>query len=93
MTKAILNFKTDPGTKKQLQAFAAELGVPVSVIMNAQIKQLLRDHTITLSTELQPTVYLEKIMRQVNQDLKTGHDISPTFTSADDMFEHLENRA
>ncbi len=69
MTKIILNIKTDPDTKRQLQRFAAELGVPVSVIMNAQIKQMLRDKRVTLSTELEPTPYLEKIMEQVEADL------------------------
>jgi antitoxin component of RelBE/YafQ-DinJ toxin-antitoxin module len=91
MTKTILNIKTDPDTKKQLQEFAAELGVPVSVIMNAQIKQMLRDRKIILSTELEPTPYLVKIMEEVEEDLKTGRNMSPVFTSAKDMLEHLEN--
>lgn len=69
MTKTILNIKTDPQTKLQIQEFAAELGVPVSVIMNAQIKQMLRDRKIVLSTELEPTPYLVKIMEQVEKDL------------------------
>ena len=72
MTKTILNIKTDPKTKVEIQEFAAELGVPVSVIMNAQIKQMLRDRKIVLSTELEPTPYLIKIMDQVEKDLKTG---------------------
>jgi len=93
MPKTILNIKTDPDTKKQLKEFAAELGVPVSAIMNAQIKQMLRDRKIVLSTELEPTPYLEKIMRQVEADLKTGRNISPTFSSAEEMFEHLEKSA
>jgi len=93
MGKTILNIKTDPDTKQQLKEFAAELGVPVSAIMNAQIKQMLRDRKIVLSTELEPTPYLEKIMRQVEADLKTGRNISPTFSSAEEMFEHLEKSA
>lgn len=78
MTKTILNIKTDPQTKQQIQEFAAELGVPVSVIMNAQIKQMLRDRKIVLSTELEPTPYLVKIMEQVEEDLKTGKNMSKT---------------
>jgi len=69
MNKAILNFRTDPDTKLQIQELAAELGVPVSVILNAQIKQILRDRKLILSTELEPTPYLEKLMRQVETDL------------------------
>ncbi|MGH7142128.1 MAG: hypothetical protein ACREF5_01480 [Candidatus Saccharimonadales bacterium] len=76
MTKTILNIKTDPDTKRQIQVFAAELGVPVSVIMNAQIKQMLRDRKIVLSTELEPTPYLVKIMEQVEEDLKTAKNMT-----------------
>lgn len=76
MSKAILNFKTDPETKRQIQAFAAELGVPVSVIMNAQIKQMLRDRKIILSAQPEPTPYLEKIMKQVEADLVANKNMT-----------------
>jgi antitoxin component of RelBE/YafQ-DinJ toxin-antitoxin module len=91
MTKTILNIKTDPETKVQIQEFAAELGVPVSVIMNAQIKQMLRDRKIVLSTGLEPTPYLVKIMEQVERDLKTGRNMSPAFSTAKDAINYLNS--
>lgn len=90
MPKIILNIKTDPETKQQIQEFAAELGVPVSVIMNAQIKQMLRDRRIVLSTELEPTPYLVKIMEQVEADLKTSKNMTKTFTKAEALA-HLDS--
>lgn len=63
LNKTILNIRTDPETKEQIQMFADELGVPVSVILNAQIKQMLRDRQVIFSTKLEPTPYLEKIIR------------------------------
>ena len=90
MTKTILNIKTDPQTKLQLQEFAAELGVPVSVIMNAQIKQMLRDRKIVLSTELEPTPYLVKIMEQVERDIITGKNITKTYTK-EEALAHLDS--
>ena len=76
MTKTILNIKTEPSTKKQIQEFASELGVPVSVIINAQIKQMLRDRRVILSTELEPAPYLVKIMEQVEKEWKGYHSIT-----------------
>lgn len=76
MTKTILNIKTDLDTKQQIQEFAAELGVPVSVIMNAQIKQMLRDRKVVLSTQLEPTHYLVKIMEQVEEDLRANKNMT-----------------
>ena len=90
MNKTILNIKTDPQTKQQIQEFAAELGVPVSTIMNAQIKQMLRDRKIVLSTELEPTPYLVKIMEQVEEDLKTGKNITKTY-SKEEALAHLDS--
>ena len=90
MNKTILNFRTDPETKEQIQRLAAELGVPVSVILNAQIKQILRDRKLVLSTELEPTPYLETIMRQVESDLSVEKNITRTATSAEALA-HLES--
>jgi antitoxin component of RelBE/YafQ-DinJ toxin-antitoxin module len=90
MTKTILNIKTDPQTKQQIQEFAAELGIPVSVIMNAQIKQMLRDRKIILSTELEPTPYLEKIMKEVEEDLINNRNITHT-NSKEEALAHLRS--
>lgn len=90
MNKATLNIKTDPQIKKQIQEFASELGVPVSVIMNAQIKQMLRDRKIILSTELEPTAYLTKIMTQVEHDIAEKRNTTITNTS-EDITAHLDS--
>jgi antitoxin component of RelBE/YafQ-DinJ toxin-antitoxin module len=90
MTKTIINIKTDPATKQQLQMFASELGVPVSVIMNAQIKQMLRDRKVVLSTELEPTPYLVKIMEQVEKDLADNKNITHT-NSIKEALAHLDS--
>lgn len=90
MTNAVINFKTDPVIKHQVQEFAAELGVPVSTIMNAQIKQMLRDRKVVLTTELTPTPYLEKILRQVEKDMKSGKNMSPEFGNPEDLLAYLE---
>ena len=83
MQKALLYIKLDAEIKRELQEFAAEIGVPVSVLMNAQIKQLLRDRKVTLSAELEPTPYLERVMRQVDADVEAGRNITSTSTAAE----------
>jgi len=90
MSKALLSIKTDNQTKQDLKAFAAELGISSTAFVNIVIRQALRDRRLVLSTALEPTPYLVKIMEEVEEDLKTGRNMSPVFTSAKDMFEHLE---
>lgn len=85
-----LNVKIDVETKRMLKQFADELGVPVSSLVNGTIKQMLRDRKVTFSTALEPTPYLEKIMREADEDLKTGKNIT-SFDSHEKALEHLRS--
>ena len=64
MKTSILNIKTDPETKEQLKAFATNLGLPVSALLNAQIKQMLRTGKVEFEKTLEPTPYLEKLIKE-----------------------------
>ncbi len=90
MSKTIINIKTDAKTKRELKQFAAELGMPMTAIINAQIKQMLRSRTVTLTTDLKPTPYLEKILLDVEEDLKTGKNITRT-NSLEEALAHLDS--
>ena len=85
MNTAILNIKTDPDTKQRLKAFAAEVGLPVSALMNAQIKQMLRNGKIEFSTTLEPTPYLEAIIREADADYRAGKNIVTTKTDKETL--------
>ena len=93
MNTAIINVKIDPETKAQLKAFASQVGLPVSALLNAQIKQMLRTGKVEFSAALEPTPYLENILREVDNDIKTGKNLSPVFDNVDDMFNHLEKHS
>jgi antitoxin component of RelBE/YafQ-DinJ toxin-antitoxin module len=93
MNTVLLTIKTDVDTKDELKSFASELGISTTAFVNLLVKQALRDRRIVLSDTLEPTPYLEKIMKQVESDLKVGKNISPEFESVDEMFEHLEKTA
>lgn len=90
MNNATINIKIDPETKQQVQAFAAELGLPVSAILNAQIKQMLRDRKIELNTKLEPTPYLVDIMDQVEADI-LAKKASRSTASPQELLSHLDS--
>lgn len=90
MNTAILNIKTDPETKQQLKAFAAQVGLPVSALLNAQIKQMLRNGKVEFSTTLEPTPYLEAIIKEAKADYKAGRNIHGPFDTAEAMIAELE---
>ncbi|HSX02267.1 MAG TPA: hypothetical protein VLI05_03030 [Candidatus Saccharimonadia bacterium] len=90
MSNVLLTIKTDPDTKEQLKAFAAELGVSSTAFVNMVVKQALRDRRVVLSTDLEPTAYLEDIMRQAEADYLVDRDITHTKGNRDTL-SHLDS--
>lgn len=89
MSKSVINFKVDTEIKKQAQALAQELGVPLSTVVNAQLKQFLRSRSFSVDDSPVMSEALEDILRQVGKDRENKQNFSPTFTSVDDMFRHM----
>jgi len=68
----ILNLKTDKKLKADAQSLAQELGVPLSTVMNAFLKQFVREREFTLSAnEYRATPYLEQILEEAKSERKT----------------------
>jgi len=90
MNTAILNIKTDPNTKQQLKAFAAQLGLPISALMNAQIKQMLRSGKVEFSTTLVPTAYLKAVIKEAEADYAVGRNLTRV-SSKEELEDYLKN--
>jgi addiction module RelB/DinJ family antitoxin len=90
MSNVLLSIKTDEQTKQDLKAFATELGISSTAVVNMVLKQVLRDRRIVLSTDLEPTPYLEKIMREADDDYKNDRDITHTSSPAE-AITHLDS--
>jgi len=88
-THTILNFKTDKKLKTEAKRVAEEIGVPLSTVLNAFLKQFVRDKEITLSLALKPTPYLERILEEAQEEYARGESIGP-FMNADSLIKHLK---
>jgi addiction module RelB/DinJ family antitoxin len=89
MAKAVINFKIDSEVKEEAQKLARELGMPLSAIVNAQLRELLRTRTLNVSAEPRMTNYLEKIIEGAEQDRKNNKNITRTDT-LDEALAHLD---
>ncbi|HMA79197.1 MAG TPA: type II toxin-antitoxin system RelB/DinJ family antitoxin [Candidatus Paceibacterota bacterium] len=88
-THTILNIKTDKKLKAEAKKVSEELGVPLSTVINAFLKQFVRNKEITLSANpLRPTPYLEQILEEAHIEYQTGK--ARSFESGNDMLEHLK---
>ena len=90
MSNVLLSIKTDEQTKQDLKAFATELGISSTAVVNMVLKQVLRDRRIVLNTDLEPTPYLEMIMREADDDYKNDRDITHT-SSPKETLAHLDS--
>lgn len=74
MNTAIVNVKVDPKIKKQAQTVAQSLGFSLSSLINAYLRQLVRDRKVGFSDiRLELTPYAKRMLKQTQKDFKKGN--------------------
>ena len=86
--KTQVNLKIDNSVKKQAQKMAKELGLSLSSVVNATLKQFARTGELELSSAPKMTPYLEEIVLEARKDYKEGKTSGP-FDNAEDLIKHL----
>ena len=89
--KTMINIKTDKSIKIEAQKVAKELGLPLGTVLNAYLREFIRTKKASFSILPKMTPRLEKLISQVEKDIKAGRNLSPVFTSAEEMDEYLDN--
>lgn len=93
MAKTVLNIKTDPEVKKAAQKLAKEMGVPLSIIVNAQLKRFVDERRVAFEVPLVPNARTRKIIDKAREDFRKGKNISPAFSSGAEMDIWLKKHA
>jgi addiction module RelB/DinJ family antitoxin len=60
--KTIINIKVDKDVKEKAMKTAKDMGVPLSIIINAFLKQFIRYKNVTFTTS-EPSKKLERILK------------------------------
>lgn len=87
--KTLISIKTDVTVKRGVQKIAKEFGIPLSTIVNAYFKGLLRDRRIDFALPLRPNKKTAALLRQAHEDYRNGKNISPVFENAEDAIAYL----
>ncbi len=87
--KTVLNVKTDVEVKQEAQKLAYNLGLSLSAVVNAYLRQFIRDKEVTFSTTRQMTPELEKILGSIDRDIQQGKNVSQPFTSRASLEKYL----
>lgn len=86
--KTVLTIKTDQSLKLQAQKIAEEFGIPLGTILNAFLRQFVRNKEISLNISYQPTKYLSDILNEAESDFKKGLVNGPF--GGDEFINHLK---
>ena len=90
MSKSVINFKIDTEVKEEAQKLAKELGLPLSGIVNSQLRQLLRTRSFELNATPVMTPMLKEIVASVEKDRKANKNITRTY-GLSGAFTHLDS--
>jgi antitoxin component of RelBE/YafQ-DinJ toxin-antitoxin module len=83
MSNALLSIRTDDATKREITEFAGAVGLSVSAFVTVVLKQTVKEGRVILSPNLEPTPYLEKIMREARADRKADRNYTTVKTPAE----------
>jgi len=87
--KTVINIKTDRDVKRGAQKVAEELGLSLSTVINAYLRQFVRNKEIHLSTAPHMSPELEKFLGKVEKDIETGKHFSGPFSSREELDEYF----
>jgi len=90
MAKTILNVRTDTEVKERARRIAGELGVPLSMVVNAFLKEFIREQRVTFACEPQLRPKVARLLKEASEDYRKRRNISPAFATAEEMDAYLD---
>ena len=91
MNTAVVNVKVNPKIKKQAQKVAEDLGLSLSSVVNAYLRQLIKTRRVEFSdVRLELTPWAKRMLRESEKDVKAGR-VSPSFKNAKDAIAWLND--
>ncbi len=87
--RTVLNVKIDKELKRQAQEVAKSVGIPMSIVVAANLKDFIRTRTVTITDvpQLKPEVVAELV--KLERNYKKRKDLSPAFTDIDEAIDWL----
>ncbi len=87
----VLNVKIDDDLKKQAQATAKAIGLPMSTVVAASLREFVRTRSITISDPPRLKPEIEAELLRIAEEAEQGINVSPAFTNLEDAFAWLDS--
>jgi len=91
LDKTIINVKISKALKQDAQALADEIGVPLSTVVIANLKDFVRSRSLTVSAlpRLKPTI--EHELGEAIADYKNNKNVSPKLITSKAVTDYLKS--
>jgi len=89
--KAIINVKVSKALKREAQDLADEIGVPLTTVISASLKEFVRSRSLTVSAFPRLRPEIEQELGEAIADYKKGKNISKTLAATSDVANHLNS--
>lgn len=91
MAKTLINVKTDVEVKRNVQNLAEELGITLSDVVNASLRNFIRTREVHFSAIPQMTPEFEKLLGVIDGDIKNRKNVSSAFSSSEQADDYLDS--
>ena len=88
--KSIINIKTDKEIKENAQKLSKELGLSLTDVVNAALRNFIRTREVYFSAIPRMIPEFEHLIGQVEKDIKEKKNLSPSFFSVDEVKARLK---
>ncbi len=85
----VIHIKADKEVKENAQKAAKDLGLSLSAVINAALRNFIRTREVIFSDIPQMTPELEKLLDKVEDDIKHNRNFSPRFKTAKEFLKAL----
>lgn len=89
--KTVIHVKADKEVKENAQKLAAELGLSLSDVIGASLRNFIRTREVYFTHIPRMTPELEKLLDQVEDDIKHNNNLSPRFKTAEEAIGYLDS--
>ncbi len=89
--KTVINIKADQEVKIKAKKIAKDLGLSLSAIINAYLRQFIRNKSVYFSSTPNMSKELENILGNIEKDVKQKKNLSRSISNGRDLEKYLSS--
>ncbi|MCG2809513.1 MAG: DUF6364 family protein [Candidatus Portnoybacteria bacterium] len=89
--KTVINIKADRDVKIKARKIAEELGLSLSAVINAYLKQFVRNKSVYFSATPSMSKELEDILGGIDRDIKRKKNLSGVISDSKELNRYLSS--